>query len=207
VTYELGQIVEYVDLAGDEKSSHFPESETAKWYCAITNPNCQGRAALGLHAAGIRSFYPKVRRWVSHARVRTAVERPLLGRYIFVEVDHPNQSFGSVRAINGIEGIISNPDPISVPTIFVKRLRERYMDGEWDFVRTDIPCPWYDQYGDLKWRQNREMPIGAQVKIMEGEFNDMLATITGRNKNGKLLFQVVDSIKTGIVSERLVRAA
>jgi transcription antitermination factor NusG len=160
----------------------------AKWFCVTTNPNCQKRAELGLYAAGFCTFVPKVRKWVSHARVKTAVERPLLGRYMFVAVDHPNQSFGSVRAINGIEGFVSNPDPISIPSIYVTQFRERYMSGEWDFV------------------EKEPFPIGARVKVIEGEFNDMLATVIGR-KGHKVDFKITDSTKIARMHECSLRAA
>src|SRR5690348_5593486 len=106
--YEIGQVVGYVDLIREERND-FPIRPTAKWFCVVTNPNCQARAALGLHEIGYRTFYPKVRRWVSHARVRKAKDAPLLGRYIFVEVDQQDdqQSFYAVRAVNGIETILS----------------------------------------------------------------------------------------------------
>jgi hypothetical protein len=68
-------------------------SDTAQWFCITTNPNCQARAALGLYELGFRTFLPKIRKWATHARVRKAVEKPLLGRYMFVEVDQPRQSF------------------------------------------------------------------------------------------------------------------
>lgn len=181
-------------------------ADSAQWFCITTNPNCQGRAALELYALGFRTFLPKIRKWVSHARVRKAVEKPLLGRYMFVEVDHPRQSFGTVRAANGVEGFVSNPDPVPIPSHYVEHFRMRYMDGEWDFVRTDAPCPWFDEKGKMHWRNNDPMPVGARVKIVEGEFSDMLATITAR-KSGRVNFKVLDSTKTGRMSEYGVRAA
>jgi transcription antitermination factor NusG len=187
--YEIGQIVEYVDLIdrGDQPAE-FELSETAKWFCAVVNPNCQARASLGLYELGFRTFYPRVRRWVSHARVRKAKEKPLLGRYIFVEIDHPTQSFGSVRSVNGIEGIVSNPDPIQIPSAYVSRLRERYMSGEWDEVAKG------------------SIPIGARVLVVEGEFNDMLATVTSR-KHGRLHCKILGTNTYAQMRDHGVRAA
>jgi transcription antitermination factor NusG len=105
MNYHIGQIVAFVDLIDRSEEIEFPDSETAQWFCAVTNPNCQARAALGLYEIGYRTFYPKSRRWVSHARVRKAKETPVLGRYIFVEMDPENdqQSFHAIRNVNGIE--------------------------------------------------------------------------------------------------------
>lgn len=205
--YEIGQIVEYVDLIDREgkRKLEFPISETAKWFCAVTNPGCQSRAALGLHELGYRTFYPKVRRWVSHARVKKAKEKPLLGRYLFVEVDHPHQSFGLIRTVNGIEGIVSNPDPLPIPSMLVQSFMERYLYGEWDLVRQEA-CPYYDKFGDLQTRVNDRIPIGARIKIIEGEFNDMLATVTSR-KSGKLHCKLLDTNIYTQLREYGVRAA
>ncbi len=46
----------------------------------VANLNCLRRAEYFLGAAGYRTFCPKLRKWVSYARVKWAVERPLLGR-------------------------------------------------------------------------------------------------------------------------------
>lgn len=209
VNYQIGQVVEFVNLIEiQEERDRFPMSADAEWYVAVTNPNCQARAALGLHDIGYRSFYPKVRRWVSHARVKTAKEKPLLGRYIFVEVDRKTQSFGAARNVNGIEGFVSNPDPVRVPTEYVLRLRERYMDGEWDFVRQE-PCPFLNADGDEEIRINAPLPIGARIKLMEGEFADMLATVTGREgRKGKVVvFKLHDQNRYGKLHVNDVRAA
>ena len=145
----------------------------AEWYCAVTNPNCLKRAELELLALGYRAFTPKVRRWVTHARVKKAKERPILGRYLFVEVDHPYQDFDTVRRINGVETIIANngrPSPFNRSE--VEGLLHRYMAGEWDEVAQG------------------PLPLGARIRIVESQFDNMLATITkskGRTHVVKLL--------------------
>lgn len=181
-------------------------SDTAQWYCVVTNPNCQRRAELELSSLGFRSFTPKLKKWVTHARVRKAVERPLLGRYLFVEVDHPRQSFGAVRAIHGVEGIVSNLGrPLPIPSRWVHDLLTRYLAGEWDFVRPE-PVTFINGNGVKETRHNGPLVIGARVRVMEGEFNDMLATVTGVKK-GTIQFKVLDSAQYGSLSKWGVRAA
>lgn len=131
------------------------------WFVVVTNPRCLLRAQLDLDAAGYRTFTPKSRRWVSHARVRKAVEKPILSRYLFVEVDYPRQSFGAVRLCNGVETILSNQGvPCPVPSRFVEDMLARYLKGEWDEV------------------EENALPLGARIRVMEGAVADMLATIT-----------------------------
>lgn len=139
------------------------------WYIAITNPNCHRRAEAGLAELGYRAFWPKLRKWVSHARTKIPKEYPILGRYLFVEV--PDGNFYAVRNVNGVEALLTGDSgaPAEVSEEDVYRFRERYMAGEWDFVAKGKP------------------PTGARVRIMEGEFANMLTTIRRRHR-GKLEF-------------------
>lgn len=172
------------------------------WYIAITNPNCQRRAENGLAAIGYRVFWPKLRKWVSHARTKKAKEYPILGRYVFVEI--PDHEFYRVRAVNGIEGLLAGDSgaPAKVPSEIVWRFQERYMRGEWDFV-TNETGEFMNDDGDVVVRKNR-IPAGALVKIMEGEFADLMTVIRGR-KNGKLEFLARG--KWAYTHEQNVRAA
>lgn len=200
MTYEIGQHVGFVDLI-EEKRAEFPISETSQWFCAVTNPNCQARAALGLHELGYRTFYPKVRRWVTHARVRKAKDRPLLGRYIFVEVDPKNeqQSFYAVRAVNGVESVLSSWQttaggdrvlPAAFCSDWIFGMRVRQMAGEWDETRSSIP-------------------IGARIRLMEGEFANQLATVTAKEgrREKTIVFKLLDENKYGKLNVDNVRAA
>lgn len=158
------------------------------WYIAITNPNCHRRAECELASLGYRAFWPKMRRWVSHARTKTVKEYPIMGRYLFVEIpdDH---GFWAVRNVNGIEGLVTYaddegaPKPAAVPESVVWGFRVRYMAGEWDFVRDFRPV--FEKGKIVDYVRNMPIPIGARIRIMEGEFADMLATVRGRER-GKL---------------------
>ena len=200
MNYQIGQHIGFVNLIEDRKAE-FPISPTSRWYCAITNPNCQARAALGLHEIGYRTFYPKVRRWVTHARTKQAKDKPLLGRYIFVEVDPENdqQSFYAVRAVNGIETLLSSwqetrfgarVQPAPFCSDWVASMRLRQMAGEWDATRGDIP-------------------IGARVRLMQGEFADQLATVTAKEgRRGKtVVFKLLGENTYGKLNIDSVRAA
>ena len=200
MNYQIGQHVGFVNLI-EERKAEFPISPTSRWYCAVTNPNCQARAALGLHEIGYRTFYPKVRRWVTHARTKQAKDKPLLGRYIFVEVDPENdqQSFYAVRAVNGIETLLTkwqetkfgmSIQPAAFSSDWIASMRLRQMAGEWDATRGDIP-------------------IGARVRLMQGEFADQLATVTAKEgRRGKtVVFKLLGENTYGKLSADNVRAA
>jgi len=164
-------------------------SSTANWYCAITRPGSQRRVELELFSLGFRTFTPKTRKWVSHARVRKAVERPLLSRYLFVEIDHPRQSFGAVCDVYGVDAFISNQGaPCRFPRDEVEDLLRRQMSGEWDEVAKG------------------KLAVGARIRVMEGQFEDMLATVTGV-KGRKINFKILDSRTNGSALDVNVRAA
>lgn len=139
-----------------------------QWFCVVVEPGCHRQAEIFLAIAGFRTFVPRKKIWVSHARVRKAVERPLIDRYVFVEVDHPRQSFDAVASAQGVESIISHLGvPCAMPRGEVEDLLSRYLNGEFDQVA------------------NGAIPLGARVCIMEGQFDNWLATVTNREKGGR----------------------
>lgn len=158
------------------------------WYIAITNPNCYRRAESGLASLGYAAFWPKYRKWASHARVKIAKEYPVLGRYLFVEI--PDGNFYAVRNVDGVEGLLTGDDraPARVPPEVVWGFRERYMRGEWDLVSQEA------------------LPIGARVEIMEGEFSELLTVVRGF-QNGKVKFLPPGKGKFFFTREDNVRAA
>lgn len=181
-------------------------SDNAKWYCAVTNPNCLRRAELGLSSVGVRNFTPKIRKWSTLGRFRRPVEQPVLGRYIFVELDYPAQSFGLVRNTPGIESLITNQgQPVAIPSYWVEDMMRRYLAGEWDFVRQD-QVEFRNYLGFIERRTNDPLSIGDRIRIMTGEFDDMLAFVTGTRK-GQVAFKLVGSRQYGTLSKWLVRAA
>jgi len=174
------------------------------WYIAITNPNCHRRAENGLASLGYQAFWPKCRKWASHARVKVAKEYPILGRYLFINV--PDGNFYAVRNVDGIEALLTGDDraPAPVPDRVVWQFRERYMRGEWDFVSNETGS-FHDASGELVTRKN-PIPTGARVKIMEGEFADMLTVVRGQ-RNGKLKFLPPGKSAFAFTRESNVRAA
>lgn len=184
---EIGDFVGFMDLPAD--TGGIVLSETARWYCGIVRPNRHARAEADLCDLGFRSFFPKLRKWATHARVKRAVERPILGRYIFVGIDQPRQSFLTVRKMPHMEGLVSNcGNPIPFPSHWIEGLLSRYMAGEWDEIA------------------NGKIPVGARIRIMEGEFQNQLATVTG-TKGRRVDFKLLDSVREARLDQSSVRAA
>jgi transcription antitermination factor NusG len=162
------------------------------WFAAFTNPNCEFRAQFGLEREGYRTFIPKLRRWISHARTKKAVERPLLSRYVFFELEPDKHGFDAVHRVNGVEYIIGSAGvPLPMPEGFVSEFIKRQLSGEFDFVSKE------------------PMPIGARVCIMDGQFADIFAVIVGIGKKsgGEVLAQLIESRTRTRLSMMSVRPA
>jgi transcription antitermination factor NusG len=176
-------------MAGNHTSTPIILSDTAQWFCSVIKPNRMLRAEYDLARLGYRCFYPKRRKWVSHARTKKAKEEPILGRYLFVEVDQPRQSFATIRNVFEVESMVSNcGSPIAFPSHWVEGLLTRYLAGEWDEIAKG------------------PVPVGARVKIVEGEFEGQLATVT-RVKAHRVDLRPVGMSRDIRISEVSVRAA
>lgn len=154
----------------------FSFTDGSRWYAVMTNIRCEERAESGLAAKGFRTFLPKTRRWVKHARVRKAVDRPLLSRYLFVETDANRRGFHDIRITDGVEAIISTCGvPSHMPTGLIEEFIRRQMSGEFDEVAKE------------------KIPPGARIKIMEGQYGDFFATVVsvGKASGGEVLAQLL----------------
>jgi hypothetical protein len=179
------------------------------WFVGIVNPNCHRRAEAGLAAIGYQSFWPKLRKWVCHSRTKIAKEYPILGRYVFVEIpidpETGEREFHRVRSVNGLESLLVDFSgcPVPIPPDIVWTFRQRYMSGEWDYVSHGVE--YIDCHGEVFTRKT-SIPTGALIRIMEGEFADLLTVVRGR-RNGKVKFLPPDKNQFFYTDEANVRAA
>lgn len=164
-----------------------------QWYVVMTHPGLERRVHLALGGAGFRTFMPKMRKWISHARVRKAVERPLLSRYIFLEANWQRQSLSAVTEMHGVTAVLSSfdgeqitPEPISQD--FIDDFLYRQLAGEWDFVAQDV------------------LPAGARVRIVEGRYDDALAIIS-HIAGGKAVVKLIGERAEFRISTASLRAA
>jgi transcription antitermination factor NusG len=82
-------------------------NSSPQWFCIVVEVGCHRRVRAMLADKGYRCFVPMKLVWVTHARVKQAKEKPLLGRYVFVELDPASQSFKPVTKTPGVEAVIS----------------------------------------------------------------------------------------------------
>lgn len=135
-----------------------------EWFCGVVQPNQDQRVQRKLEGMGHRTFVPKLRKWISRSRRLVDVERPILGRYMFIEVDYPRQSF-DFRNVHGLSQILSTFGvPKVMPRDEVEALLHRYLAGEFDEVT------------------NAGIPLTARIMVVEGKWAGMLGTVTNIRK-------------------------
>lgn len=155
------------------------------WVCGITTPTGAMSAEEDLRRAGYDVVMPMHRRWARHARQLKAVSRPLLGRYIFIEVDTKRpDDLGPIYATRSMDCVIGR-----VPTKDVKRLRWQYIRGDFDEVT------------------NGPLPVGARVVVVTGEWKERIAVITGKSKSGATSLKVAGVRRPVNINEKALRPA
>jgi hypothetical protein len=155
------------------------------WVCGITTPTGAMSAEDDLRQAGYNVVMPMHRRWVRHARQLKAISRPLLGRYIFIEVDTAIlDDLGPIYATRSMDCVLGR-----VRTKDVKRLLVQYIRGDFDEVT------------------GGKLPVGARVVVVAGEWEKRLAVVTGRSKSGATSLKVSGVRKPVNLNEKALRPA
>jgi transcription antitermination factor NusG len=158
------------------------------WFAVYANIKCERRAQAGLDGKGFRTFLPLTTKWVSHARVRTIVKRPLMSRYFFVEIDPHRQSFEDVRQTDGIESIVGTMGvPQVIPSGLIERFIFRQISGEFDEAAKE------------------PLINGAKVQIVEGEWDTMIGIII-KAHSGSVLLKLLDDRRHVKITKYGIRA-
>lgn len=149
-----------------------------EWFVVYTNPKCEERAATGFMAKGLASYVPKSTSWrrqsrreIHQKKPKERISRPLLTRYVFVElpvIRGDQIPFGAIRAIDGVREIVGTSDgPLVLARDLVEDIKQREGSGEFDDTvrygrRTIAP----------KWAT-----LGAAAQLKEGPFAGFMAVI------------------------------
>jgi transcription antitermination factor NusG len=157
------------------------------WFVGIVGRGAHRVVERELAVLGVAAFYPRLRRWVTHARTKVAAERPLLDRYLFINVI--DGQFGRLELVTGLRALLVSSDgaPAVIADEFVWGWRSRYMQGEFDLTVRDIP-------------------VGALVRIIEGEFADQVGRVV-QSVRGRITVAPLGSTKVATMRFTLVTAA
>jgi hypothetical protein len=109
-------------LSPDERGS-FRLSQGERWYVVFAQPHREFRAHSHLAAQGFRTFLPRYRKTVRHARKLTTVSAPFFQRYFFVALDLSRDQWRAVNGTFGVTCLLTNGIcPRRVPDGVVEQL-------------------------------------------------------------------------------------
>jgi transcription elongation factor/antiterminator RfaH len=139
-----------------------------RWYAVHSQPSAENRAAQQLQNQGFRSFMPKRRKTVRHARQVRNVIAPLFPRYFFVALDLTRDQWRSVNGTFGVSRLVMGGElPHPVPRGVIEAL----------IASTDSD-------GFLNLADN--LRPGSAVRLMTGPFADQLAILEHLDDAGRV---------------------
>jgi transcription antitermination factor NusG len=124
--------------------------------------------AINLHRLGFRSFVPRLRRTVRHARRLRDTLQPLFACYIFIIIDLSKHRWRSVNGTFGVASLIMGAEqPRPVPPGVVEGL-----------VASGESC------GAVRFDDGLE--VGQKVRILSGPFAETLCRLAHLDDRGRV---------------------
>jgi transcription antitermination factor NusG len=140
-----------------------------RWFVARVLAHQENRAQLNLHRSGFRSFVPRLRSTVRHARRLRETLKPLFPGYVFVIVDLSKHRWRTINGTFGIASLIMGAEqPMPVPTGVVEALAascERFA---------------VVSLGD------ESLEVGQKVRILSGPFAETLCRLSHLDDRGRV---------------------
>jgi transcriptional antiterminator RfaH len=151
-----------------EESRSGALSDGERWYAVHTLPFAEARAEGQLHRQGFRTFQPKRKKTVKHARRLSTAEAPYFPRYLFIVLDLARHQWRSVNGTFGVSRLIMRGDqPHPVPRGVVEALMAAA-----------------DARGVLQFA--RKLHVGGSVRLMAGPFAEQLAILDDLDDTGRV---------------------
>jgi transcription antitermination factor NusG len=138
-----------------------------RWFVARAHTNRENSAQFNLDRLGFRSFAPRIKRTVRHARKSRDVLAPLFPGYIFLILDLSRDRWRAVNSTFGIISLITGVEqPLPVPYGVVEALQLTASSGP---IRLDD-----------------DLEIGQKVRILSGPFADALCRLVHLDDKGRV---------------------
>jgi transcriptional antiterminator RfaH len=164
-----------------------PASLGERWYVVHTLAHREPKAKLQLEAQGFRTFLPRQRKTIRHARRLITVSAAFFPRYLFISLDLARDRWRSVNGTFGVSRLITGEDfPLPVPRGVVEALLE-----------ISEPDGCVQLCGSLK--------PGQTVRVTTGPFASLLGEIARIDAGGRV--QVLLTLLGGPVPVRIGRDA
>jgi transcription antitermination factor NusG len=158
-----------------------------RWFVARVLPHQENRAQFNLHRLGFRSFVPRLRRTIRHARRLQDTLQPLFPSYIFIVIDLSKQRWRNVNGTFGVASLVMGAErPVPVPRGVIEAL-----------VASCENC------GAVRFDDSLE--IGQKVRILSGPFAETLCRLAHLDDRGRV--RVLIEIMGMEVAAQLDRSA
>jgi transcription elongation factor/antiterminator RfaH len=156
-----------------------------RWYVVYTQPHRELRAHTQLAVQGFRSFLPRYRKTIRHARRLMTVNAPFFSRYLFVALDLGQDQWRSVNGTFGVVSLISDgtfPVPIA--------------SGVVESLINVADANGFMNLGDT-------LQVGERVRVLTGPFADLVGELV--RLDGAQRVQVLLQLLNGIVAVSINR--
>jgi transcription antitermination factor NusG len=155
-------------LEGEGLSSNLQLGPGERWFVARVLTHQENRAQLNLHRLGFRSFLPRLRRTIRHARKLRDTLNPLFPGYIFIVIDLSKQRWRSINGTFGVASLIMGAEqPMPVPPGVVEALVASCENR--GVVRLDD-----------------SLEIGQKVRILSGPFAETICRLADLDDRGRV---------------------
>jgi transcription antitermination factor NusG len=139
-----------------------------RWFVARALTHQENRAQFNLNRLGFRSFVPRLRRTVRHARRLRDTLNPLFPGYIFVIIDLSKHRWRSINGTFGVASLIMSAEqPLPVPPHVIEALV--------------ASC---ESRGVV--RLDDSLEIGQTVRILSGPFAETLCRLAHLDDRGRV---------------------
>ena len=156
------------ELGGEGLSYSLELRPGERWFVARVLPHQENRAQFNLHRLGFRSFVPRLRRTIRHARRLRDTLQPLFPGYVFIIIDLSKHRWRSVNGTFGIASLIMGSEqPKPVPSGVIEGLVASCESG--GAVRLDDG-----------------LEIGQKVRILSGPFAESVCRLAHLDDRGRV---------------------
>ncbi|MCX7899859.1 MAG: transcription antiterminator NusG [Methylocystis sp.] len=153
-------------------STHLPErlglAEGERWYVVRTLAHREAAAQGQLEAQGFRTFLPRVKRTVRHARKLRTVQSAAFPGYLFIILDLRRDRWRSVNGTRGVHSLIMGEEsPIAAPRGVVEAL-----------------IGYVDETGACRF--DRDLEEGQAIRVVAGPLAQAIGELVKLDANGRV---------------------
>ena len=131
-----------------------------QFHAVYTRPRKEFQARNEIKDLGFETYLPTQTRSVVIRRKRVSLHEPLFSRYLFVELDTSELTYGAINHCRSVEYMLEiNGSPAPIPRAKIEILKMAERAGSFDFTK------------------KTKFAVGDSVEITEGPFAGVIAKV------------------------------